>query len=610
MGIPAINAMDIEGQVATAAVMRAASNSQSNGDFATELDRDLQGKIDPMLTSLVNQPVAAPGKSSSSEDRKTSPPASSLSAVSLAAPAAAVFVTPPNNSSPNNKPPSNNAEPSTGLPKSRLQEKDPVGGLPARDSDLLAETVTTLAIASPEIGLKAVSANRATSAEGSSPMPPSPLPQAFPTGQHGSADIAGSTLRRMDALDTTIPSRLGKGSQSAAAETPAQSKMVTARLGPQDPPSRPDPKTEASHIEDTDASSPSHAVPAEDSSISNQSQTAQVVTVAQTATTLVTGSDATPAAVAALPTKARSGLTVQPLSPDFSPSIPFELNGTESAGRVDDRENSNRMKNLHEGSHAASRSGNDAMPDATPGSLVQAPAQTKSIETSLPVHDAKEPNTSTDKKGGEAALDLMKAVDGKGDLTKTNADPPIAPQLTPPWRAESGHASPEASGASQGRSEAESASEIAGFRANAQTAVSAARLTQQAGDAEMQVRLRTEALGPIDVHTIVKGSDIGASIRVEARETQVMLTNELTQLEQALNQRSLRVEHLDVLQGLVSGGQSNGAGPGNSGGSPSERRSSFSSYPTSQTHISSAEPPPLLEDVGLGLSTTRINLRV
>jgi flagellar hook-length control protein FliK len=126
----------------------------------------------------------------------------------------------------------------------------------------------------------------------------------------------------------------------------------------------------------------------------------------------------------------------------------------------------------------------------------------------------------------------------------------------------------------------------------------------------MQVRLRSEALGPIDVHTTVKGSDIGASIRVEARDTQAMLASELAQLERALNERSLRVEHLDVLQGSVSGGQSNGSGPGNSHGSPSEPRQAFSSYPAGQTYISLPEAATVSEDWGLGLSTTRINLRV
>jgi hypothetical protein len=149
-----------------------------------------------------------------------------------------------------------------------------------------------------------------------------------------------------------------------------------------------------------------------------------------------------------------------------------------------------------------------------------------------------------------------------------------------------------------------------GYQADAQKVVTSARLTQQAGNAEMQVRLRSPALGPIDVHTIVRGSDIGASIRAEARETQVMLANELSQLERALNERSLRVERLDVLQGSVSGGWSNGNGPGNSYGSPSEPRRSFSSYSVGQTYTSLPETPTVCEDWEPGLSTTRINLRV
>jgi flagellar hook-length control protein FliK len=219
-------------------------------------------------------------------------------------------------------------------------------------------------------------------------------------------------------------------------------------------------------------------------------------------------------------------------------------------------------------------------------------------------------DASTDKKGGAAAQDATKVTDDKGGLPKTSADPTYAPQLTLEGRAEAARVPSGAAGTSPGQSEADSAGALQGYQANAQTAVSSARITQQAGNAQMQVRLRTEALGPIDVHTVVKGSDIGASIRVEAHDAQMVLANELSQLERALNEQSLRVEHLDVLQGSVSGGQSNGAGPGNSGESPSERRPSFSSYPTSQTHISSSEPPTLPEDVGLGLSMTRINLHV
>jgi len=47
----------------------------------------------------------------------------------------------------------------------------------------------------------------------------------------------------------------------------------------------------------------------------------------------------------------------------------------------------------------------------------------------------------------------------------------------------------------------------------------------------MEVRLRSETLGPFDVHMIAKGSDIRASIRVEARDAQALLANDATVVE-------------------------------------------------------------------------------
>jgi hypothetical protein len=126
----------------------------------------------------------------------------------------------------------------------------------------------------------------------------------------------------------------------------------------------------------------------------------------------------------------------------------------------------------------------------------------------------------------------------------------------------------------------------------------------------MQVRLRTEALGPIDVHTVVKGSDIGASIRVEGRDTQVMMANEISRLEQALSERSLRVQRLDVLQGSVSGGQSGETGPGNYHGNPSQPRPGSASHSVLEAYPTLPETPAVYDEGSLGLSTTHINLRV
>jgi hypothetical protein len=372
----------------------------------------------------------------------------------------------------------------------------------------------------------------------------------------------------MEALHATSVSSLGKESQSAGPETIAPLPNETTPLKQQNPSGSPE-----ARARQTAESSPESQSRAHDAIGPN----AQISTPGQQ-------------------------------SPDFSLSTLFELTKAVSTGRVDEPQNSNRIKNSQEGNRTVSGANSDAEPEGTTASLVVQPDNTDGIETGSLVNDTQQ--ADTEKQGGEAAQDLTKVANEKGGLPKADADPPLAQHLVPQARAEAGSAFPEAAGASRSRGQAGSASVSEGSQVNAEAVVSSARFTQQAGNAEMQVRLRSEAFGPIDVHTIAKGSDIGASIRVETRDTQVLLVNELSQLERALNERSLRVEHLDVLQGSVSGGQSDGTGAGNYHGSPSDPRQSFASYSSGQTYTSLPEAPTVSEDWGLGLSSTRINLRV
>jgi hypothetical protein len=363
---------------------------------------------------------------------------------------------------------------------------------------------------------------------------------------------------------------LGKESQGAGPETLAPLQNVKAQLKQQDPSSGPEARAQQRAESGSESQSRAHDAIGPNANISTPGQQ----------------------------------------SPDFSLSTRLELTKAVSTGQVDEPQNSNRIKNSQEGNRTGSGANSDAEPGGTTASLVVQPANTDGIETGSLVNDTQQADTSAEKQGGGAAQDLTKVANEKGGLPKADADPPLAQQLVPQARAEAGSAFPEAAGASQSRGQAGSASVSEGSQVNAEGVVSSARFTQQAGNAEMQVRLRSVALGPIDVHTIAKGSDIGASIRVEARDTQVLLVNELSQLERALNERSLRVERLDVLQGSVLGGQSDGTGPGNYHGSPSEPRQSFSSYSAGQTYTSLPEAPTVSEDWGLGLSSTRINLRV
>ena len=67
---------------------------------------------------------------------------------------------------------------------------------------------------------------------------------------------------------------------------------------------------------------------------------------------------------------------------------------------------------------------------------------------------------------------------------------------------------------------------------------------------EIHVSLQNEALGTVELRARVHGENVAASITVEKHDTQLMLSNALPNLHQALSDRSLRLEHITVKQGL------------------------------------------------------------
>ncbi len=84
---------------------------------------------------------------------------------------------------------------------------------------------------------------------------------------------------------------------------------------------------------------------------------------------------------------------------------------------------------------------------------------------------------------------------------------------------------------------------------NAATGV--ARSGQSAGtvaSSEMNVALRAEGLGAVQVHTRVTGDQVGAAITVEHHDAHAELTSDLLSLHQALAERQLRVENLSLSQ--------------------------------------------------------------
>lgn len=102
--------------------------------------------------------------------------------------------------------------------------------------------------------------------------------------------------------------------------------------------------------------------------------------------------------------------------------------------------------------------------------------------------------------------------------------------------------------------------------------INTASLLQTQGKTEMRVAMQTETLGPLELHAVLDGGRLGASIAVVNHEAHTLLTNNLPSLQQVLNDQNLRVDHLSVLNAATSSGTSTGNGGGfQSGGQPQSR---------------------------------------
>jgi len=108
--------------------------------------------------------------------------------------------------------------------------------------------------------------------------------------------------------------------------------------------------------------------------------------------------------------------------------------------------------------------------------------------------------------------------------------------------------------------------------------INAATFSQGRDQIEMKVAIRTDALGPLELHTVLKGDRLGAAINVQNPETHLLLASELPALHQALSNQNLRLDQVSILNNFTHGGH-----PGAQGGSGSRPgNSSYHSGPAWQ----------------------------
>jgi flagellar hook-length control protein FliK len=87
-------------------------------------------------------------------------------------------------------------------------------------------------------------------------------------------------------------------------------------------------------------------------------------------------------------------------------------------------------------------------------------------------------------------------------------------------------------------------------------------LAGTAAASEMNVALRAEGLGAVQLHARVTGDQVGAAITVERHEAHAALAGDLPALHQALSDRQLRLETLSLAQGSPHSGAGIGEGSG------------------------------------------------
>ena len=115
--------------------------------------------------------------------------------------------------------------------------------------------------------------------------------------------------------------------------------------------------------------------------------------------------------------------------------------------------------------------------------------------------------------------------------------------------------------------------------------VEAARLVTSVAQSEMHIGLRTQAFGSVEVHTVVRDSQVGLSVGSEKGDLRTYLTNEVPGLQTSLRQQDLRFDNIRFFE------SSGGATAGFSGGANSQSQSSSQQQPSASGFFSIHGPP-------------------
>ena len=141
--------------------------------------------------------------------------------------------------------------------------------------------------------------------------------------------------------------------------------------------------------------------------------------------------------------------------------------------------------------------------------------------------------------------------------------------------------------------------------------VNTARLLTSPAGVEMRVTLQSDALGAVQLRAVAQAERIDASIGVERADVQSYLRNELPSLQQALNERNVRVEDINVTQNALSSGMALSSGQQSGPQSFAESRPNLPSLVPEKVVVPQAANLDLPAEIALWPGDSpRLNVRV
>jgi len=137
----------------------------------------------------------------------------------------------------------------------------------------------------------------------------------------------------------------------------------------------------------------------------------------------------------------------------------------------------------------------------------------------------------------------------------------------------------------------------------AASTVEVARLVAGVAQSEMHIGLRTQAFGSVEVHTVVRDSQVGLTVGSERGDLRSLLAPEVSGLQTSFRQQDLRFDNIHFLE------TSAGTTAGFSGGADSHSRSSSQQHASTEGlfTIQNTQQDPAELDVGAG-SRVRLNV--